>query len=90
MFQIIRTRSAAAALAAVALLSTCFAFTAFADDNTAESSGKYSSWEVVGPSGGDVRVGDDRSPRQKQAFCEHARRHRYIRRPTAGVHGGCL
>jgi len=52
----IRTRSAAAALVAAAILNAGVATVTFADDSSTESSGKYVNWQAVGPSGGDVRV----------------------------------
>ena len=54
MLKTIRTRSAAAALSAVAILSACFSIPARAGDVPVEPA-KYSSWQPVGPSGGDVR-----------------------------------
>ena len=55
MLKTIRTRSAAAALSAVAILSSCFSIAAFADDVPPEPTARYSNWQPVGPSGGDVR-----------------------------------
>lgn len=56
MLKTIRTRSAVAALFAVSILSSCFVPAAFAgDDASGEPTAKYSNWQPVGPSGGDVR-----------------------------------
>lgn len=55
MFETIKRRSAAVALGA-ALVFNIAPAAAFADDASEASTGKYSNWQVVGPSGGDVRV----------------------------------
>ena len=55
MSQILRKRSPIAYLLAVAILQTCLVGVGISAPDAADT-GKFTDWQVVGPSGGDVRV----------------------------------
>ncbi len=56
MLQLTKIRSVIFILITTVIIQTCFVGLVFADVDTNDDKGKFSDWQVVGPSGGDVRV----------------------------------
>ncbi len=56
MVKMFRNRSAISLILTVAIIQSCFASVGAASPDTAADAGKFTDWQVVGPSGGDVRV----------------------------------
>ena len=56
MLQIFRNRPAISLILTLAIVQSCFASVGATAPDTAPDAGKFTDWQVVGPSGGDVRV----------------------------------